>query len=63
MVGVSGDGSAVVAEGDEQGDDFWGRVVEGGEVEGGVGFVGEVGIGEGEGWVRAEDAGAEGGVR
>jgi len=59
VVCISGYFGGVVAEGYEEFGDFGGRVVGGGEVEGCVGFVGEVGVLQ-EGGVGVEDAGYEG---
>lgn len=50
--GVAGDFGFFVAGGDEQGDDGDAAGL-GGEVQGGVGFVGEVGVEE-EGWVQSD---------
>ena len=60
MQGVAGDFGALVAGGDEQGDDG-DAAGESGEVQRGVGFVGEVWVGE-EGGVQADEAGDEDGV-
>ena len=60
LQGVAGDFGALVAGGDEQRDDG-DAAGESGEVQGGVGFVGEVRI-EQEGGVQADEAGDEDGV-
>lgn len=59
MVCISGDFRGVVSEGYEELDDFWGGVLGCGELEGGIGFVGEVGVEE-EVRVGTEDSGYEG---
>lgn len=60
LQGVAGDFGALVAGGDEQRDDG-DAAGESGEVQGGVGFLGEVGV-EQEGGVQADEAGDEDGV-
>jgi hypothetical protein len=60
LEGVAGDFGALVAGGDEQGDDR-DAAGQSGEVEGRVGFRSEVWVKE-EGWVQADEAGDEDGV-
>lgn len=60
LQGVAGDFGALVAGGDEKCDDG-DAASEGGQVQRGVGFVGEVWVEE-EGGVEADEAGDEDGV-